>query len=116
MTTLPPSLYEYTLSPPSTDSSENILLGYRTPRSILMPPYLSQNPYFVALLDAVDYVFETNVDVPTEVLGDLRKMWVTNPTLENNQIANSELIPFEAWSQPEWEILVKQVNMLGMKL
>jgi hypothetical protein len=115
-TPLPPSLYEYTLSPPTTDSKENIRLGYRTPRSLLAPPYIYQNPYFVALLDAVDYVFETTVDIPTEVLGDLRKMWVTNPMLENNQIANSELIPFEAWSQPEWEILVKQVNMLGMKL
>jgi len=110
------TLYTYSLSPPGTDVQENIRLGYRTPRSILAPPYIYQNPYFVALLDAVDAVFETNVDIPTEVLGDLRKMWVTNPMLENNQIANSELIPFEAWSQPEWEILVKQVNMLGMKL
>jgi hypothetical protein len=61
-------------------------------------------------------VFESTVDIPTETIGNLRNMWVTNPALENDQIAKSELIPFEAWSQPEWEILVKQVNMLGLKL
>jgi len=74
------------------------------------------NPYFVTLMDAIDAVFEPLVDQKTEILGNLRNMWVTNPALENNQIANSEMIPFEGWSQPEREILVKQVNMLGMKL
>jgi hypothetical protein len=112
---VPPTQYQYTFSPPSTDVPENIRLGYRTPRSILLPPYMAINPYFVEFMDAVDAVFESQVDIPTEIIGDLRNMWVTNPALENNQIANSELIPFEAWSQPEWEILVKQVNMLGMK-
>jgi hypothetical protein len=109
------TVYEYTLSPPTTDPALNISLGYRTPRSILLPPYMALNPYFVELMDAVDAVFETNVDIPTEILGNLRNMWVTNPAMENNQIAEGEMIPFEAWSQPEWEILVKQVNMLGMK-
>ncbi len=109
--------YVYTNDTPSTDIQENKRLGFRTPRSILLPPYLTiNNQYFTAFTDSIDNVFDSMVDVPTEILGNLRNMWVTNPTLENNQIAESQLIPFEAWSQPEREILVKQVNFLGMKL
>lgn len=108
--------YTYTLSPPSTDAAENIRLGYRTPRSILLPPYLATNQYFVDFMNAVDSVFEPLVDQKTEIIGDLRNMWVTNPALENDQIADSTLIPFEAWSQPERSLLVQQVNALGMKL
>lgn len=108
--------YTYTLSPPSSDPAENKRLGYRTPRSILLPPYFASNPLFVDFMDAVDEVFEPLVDQKTEILGDLRNVWINNPTLENNQIANNEMIPFEAWSQPERELLVKQVNALGLKL
>jgi hypothetical protein len=59
-------------------------------------------------------------------------MWVTNPPLEQ-QIADQvsgtgtdpvtglpfmggHLIDFDQWSQPERDILAKQVNALGMKL
>jgi hypothetical protein len=108
--------YTYTLSPPSSDPAENKRLGYRTPRSILLPPYFATNPLFVDFMDAIDEVFEPLVDQKTEILGDLRNVWVTNPDLENNQIANSEMIPFEAWSQPERQLLVMQVNALGLKL
>lgn len=109
--------YIYTNDQPSTDIQENKRLGYRTPRSILLPPYLTiNNDYFIAFTDAIDNVFDAMVDVPTEIIGNLRNMWITNPTLENAQITESQLIPFEAWSQPEREILVKQVNFLGMKL
>jgi hypothetical protein len=108
--------YQYTLDVPSTNPVENKRLGYRTPRSILLPPYMAQNPYFVEFMDAIDDVFEASVDIPTEILGDLRNMWVSNPALETQYVEEAQLIPFEAWSQPERQILVKQVNMLGMKL
>lgn len=108
--------YIYTTDPPSSDPAENRRLGYRTPRSILLPPYMATNPLFVDFMDAIDEVFEPLVDQKTEILGDLRNMWVTNVDLENNQIAESQLIPFEAWSQPERDLLVKQVNALGLKL
>ena len=110
------TMYQYSLNTPSTNPVENKRLGYRTPRSILLPPYLASNPYFVEYMDAIDYVFESNVDIPTEILGDLRNMWVSNPALEENYIEQALMIPFEAWSQPERQLLVKQVNMLGMKL
>jgi hypothetical protein len=108
--------YVYTQDWPTTDVKEALRLGYRIPRDILLPPYLYVNDYFREFAEAIDNVFEPLVDIKTEILGDLRNMWVTNPTLESNQIAKSVLIPFEAWSQPERELLVKQVNMLGMKL
>ena len=110
------TVYQYTLSPPSTNPTENKRLGYRTPRSILLPPYLAVNPYFVEYMDAIDDVFESTVDIPTEILGDLRNMWVSNPTLEATYIDEALMIPFSAWSQPERQLLVQQVNMLGMKL
>jgi hypothetical protein len=108
--------YQYTVDVPSTNPVENKRLGYRTPRSILLPPYLAVNPYFVEYTDAIDAVFEQLVDIPTEVLGDLRNMWVSNPALEEAYIEQAQIIPFEAWSQPERQLLVKQVNLLGMKL
>lgn len=109
--------YTYTTDRPSTDPDENYRLGYRIPRSILLPPYLLGNTkYFSDFMDAVDAVFEPLVDQKIEIIGNLRNMWVTNPTLESTQINNSELIPFEEWSQPERQLLVQQVNALGMKL
>lgn len=109
--------YFYTVDWPINDVDEAIRLGYRIPREILLPPYLFVNEYFTDFMNAVDEVFETMVDIPTEVLGDLRNMWVTNPALEQSLYDNpNQLIPFSSWSQPERDILVKQVNMLGMKL
>jgi len=106
--------YTYTLNWPDGEIQENLRLGYRTPRSILLPPYLSINQYFTDFMDAVDEVFEPLVDQKTEILGDLRNMWVTNPSLESTEIANGQMIDFSRWSQPERAILAKQVNALGM--
>ncbi len=108
------TVYTYSLSWPSTDVAENLRLGYRTPRSILLPPYLAINQYFTDFMDAVDEVFEPLVDMKTEILGDLRNPWVTNPSLEQNEIANNQMIDFSRWSQPERQILASQVNSLGM--
>jgi hypothetical protein len=108
--------YVYSVDWPTTDVNEALRLGYRTPREILLPPYLFIDQYFRDYADAIDVVFEPLVDIKTEILGDLRNMWVTNPTMESTYVSNAQLIPFEAWSQPERDLLVKQVNMLGMKL
>lgn len=109
------SPYTLTIDLPSTDPIVNKRLGYRLPRSILLPPYLLMNPYFVEYTDSMDDVFGPLVDQKLDVLSSLRNMWVTNPTMEQS-ISNNEIQAFSAWSQPEREILVKQVNMLGMKL
>lgn len=108
--------YTYTTDLPLLQPSELKRLGYRTPRSILLPRYLAMNPYFIEFADSIDEVFETLVDRKTEILGDLRNMWVTNPPMEQDIVNAGQLIPFESWSQPERDLLVKQVNALGMKL
>lgn len=90
-------------------------LGYRVPRSVLLPPYLRLSPYFEELSDSVDEVFSDMVDNKIRVLQNIRNMWVTNPELEQKVLEGSAL-QFEDWSIPEREILVQQVNMLGMKL
>ena len=107
--------YVYTMDPPSSDPQYNKRMGFRTPRSIVLPPYLLTNQYFVDYVDSIDIVFGPEVDEKTDILGNLRNMWVTNPEQEAS-IQDMEMQDFEAWSRPEREILVKQVNMLGMKL
>lgn len=110
------TVYTYSVDWPTTDINEALRLGYRTPREILCPPYLFVDQYFRDFMDSIDEVFEPLVDMKTEILGDLRNMWVTNPAVESQYVSNAQLIPFAAWSQPERDLLVKQVNMLGMKL
>lgn len=111
------TLYTYTQDWPNEEVDVNLRLGYRIPREILLPPYLYSNEYFRDFMDAIDEVFEEMVDTKIEILGGLRNMWVTNPALESSLYDNPEqLIPFSSWSQPERDLLVKQVNMLGMKL
>lgn len=107
---------QYTVDVPSTDPAVNRRLGYRTPRSILLPPYLLFDQYWIDYTDALDGVLGPTVDAKIDILANIRNMWVTNPDLENNQIANAQLVAFDSWSQPEREVLVKQVNLLGMKL
>lgn len=106
----------YTLNMPSSDPSLNRRLGFKTPRSILLPPYLALNGYFVDYTNSMDAVFGPTIDEKIDIIANIRNMWVTNPDLENNVIAESQMVPFDGWSQPEREILVKQVNLLGMKL
>lgn len=93
----------------------NKRLGVKVPRSILLPPYLSLNSYFIEYTNAIDNVFGPLVDNKVRIIKNLRNMWVTNPQMEQ-KILDGEIVDLQDWSQPEREILVKQVNMLGMKL
>lgn len=97
------------------DYQLNQMLGQREPRSKLLPPYLAVNPYFKEFADALDRVWATKVDNKLEVLKYIRNMWVTNPTVEQ-KIVDQQLIDLEDWTRPERQLLVRQVNLLGMKL
>ncbi|QRE00333.1 hypothetical protein [Burkholderia phage BCSR5] len=122
MSDYPTPPYTYSNDPPTTSTKWNKRLGYRTPRSILMPPYISRNQYFIDYVDAADDLFGSQIDPKIDLLANIRNMWVTNPKLEEKIFAMGEdfikhsLIDFHEWSQPERNLLVKQVNMLGMKL
>lgn len=89
--------------------------GIKIPRSTLLPPYLSQNPYFVAYTDAIDAVMGPAVDDKISVIQNIRNMWVQNPQTEVF-VESEQLIPADEWSLPDRDLVVKQVNMLGMNL
>lgn len=94
---------------------EEYRLGKREPRSLLLPPYLQLDEYYKEFMEALDHVWKGNVDEKIEVIQHLRHMWVTNPGVEQ-KILDGEPIDIEDWSWPERQLLVKQVNLLGMKL
>ena len=90
-------------------------LGYRLPRKILLPPYLSFNSFFSEWLDATDELFDSRVEDKIEILKNLRNMWVENPEMER-KIQRGEMIYQDDWSVPEQNIVLKQLNMLGLQL
>lgn len=89
--------------------------GIKVPRSTLLPPYMSVNPYFVAYCDAMDSVYGETVDAELHTLSNIRNTWVQNPETEVFAEAG-ELMPTETWSVPNRDLIVKQVNALGLKL
>lgn len=89
-------------------------LGFRTPRSILLPPYFLNNAYYVEFMDAIDEVFWPLVDSKMQIIQNLRNMWSTDPNIEQ-KVLDGSLLAFSDWPQPERDLLVKQTNMLGMK-
>lgn len=90
-------------------------LGYRLPRKILLPPYLAFNPFFSEWMDATDELFDQRVEEKIEILKNLRNMWVSNPDMER-KIQAGEMIFQSDWSVPEQNIVLKQLNMLGLQL
>lgn len=89
--------------------------GIKIPRSTLLPPYLATNPYYQEYIESVDTIYGPSLDDKISVLSNIRNMWVQNPDMES-VIQAHELMQPELWSTPERAIVVKQVNMLGMKL
>lgn len=108
-------MFTYTQDPPTLTHKETIRKGYRLPRSILLPPYLMSNPFFIEWLDAMDELFDERVDAKIYVLQNLRNMWVSNPALET-KIEESQLLDLDDWSIPEQSIVLKQLNTLGLQL
>lgn len=104
------------MSSDNVDSAKtNKRLGIKVPRSTLLPPYLALNDYYVDYTNSIDVVFGKLVDEKIDIISNLRNMWVQNHTTEVTAQANM-IITSDQWSIPEREIVVKQVNMLGMKL
>lgn len=96
-------------------SRERKRLGIKVPRSTLLPPYLSQNAYYVDYCDAMDAVYGPTVDEQLDALANIRNVWVQNPQTEAH-VDVQELIPREDWTSFSRNLVVKQVNMLGLKL
>lgn len=83
-------------------------------RRKLLPTYLTGQAW-VDMCDAIDVVFAEAVDTPTDNLGKLRDLWLTNATTEG-KVELAQLIPEADLDIFERTILVKQLNMLGYAL
>lgn len=105
----------FTTDFPYIDFSQNIRLGYRLPIKVIVPSYMLVAPIFEDFFDAIDTVFDKRVYEKTNILGNLRNMWVINPETEQ-KILNGEMLDVEDWSLPEREIVGKQLNLLGLQL
>lgn len=107
--------FTYTLDPPFEDPVENKRAYYRLPRSILLPPYLENNPYFVEFCEAIDEVFDSPVEAATFALQNIRNVWATNKLTEE-RIAAGEMIDFTEWGGVDHATNVRQVNNLGLNI
>ena len=90
-------------------------LGYRYPRSILLPPYLLNNNFFSDYTDAIDEVLGSAVDEKTDILTNIRNMWPTDPDLEQ-KILDGQLLNPDDWPTSEQELVMRQLNFLGVQL
>lgn len=90
-------------------------LGIKTPRSTLLPPYMSTNPYYVAYCDAMDAVYGETADAGLDALAGIRNMWNQSPQTETH-VDTMQLIPREDWPKFSRDLVVKIVNQLGLKL
>lgn len=108
-------IYTYTVDLPHTDASKNRREYYRLPRSVLLPPYLLVNPYFVEYTDSIDEVFDATIEHKLEGLRNIRNMWATNKTTEA-KISDQAMVEFIDWGGTDRATVVKQVNLLGLRL
>ena len=109
------TVYTYTTQLPFDNAVLNKKAWYKLPRSILLPPYLAINSYFVDFANAVDTVFDYQIEAKLDALTQLREMWVTTKSSEE-KIALNQMVDFTDWGGPERAIIVQQVNLLGTKL
>lgn len=89
-------------------------LGYRLPRRTLLPPYM-HDKYFQDFGNIIDSTFSSLVDDKIETLRSIRKRWVTTPEAEA-LILDEQMMDSESWPSLERDLLVRQVNSLGMYL
>lgn len=99
---------------PYLDMDKNRRLGYRLRIRSILPEYMKGTDFFNAFYDTIDEVFDKRIYDKTHFLSSLRNMWLSNPTIEQ-KIDYGELLDLEDWSLPQNEIVVKQLNLLGLQ-
>ncbi len=85
-----------------------------TPRSILLPNYLLQEPWR-DLADAIDFVFKTRIDDPVQWLARLREKYLLNETVfraieEGRMVSESDLDSFDR------ETRIQSIGMIGLRI
>lgn len=81
-------------------------------RSVMLPPYLANNPAWSQLVEAIDEVLLREVDTPLDLMQKLRDNWILGdsaPAL----IDERQLLSPTEFNQVERETLIRQANLLG---
>jgi hypothetical protein len=81
----------------------------------LLPPYLAANPAWVQLVEAIDEVFEREIDLPTELLAKLRDNWILGAA-GAAKIGDVQMLDSTDWFRFERETLIRQANQIGFLL
>lgn len=108
-------IFTYTEDLPYEDPEENKRGFYKLPRSILLPPYLAHNPYFVEFCDAIDEVFDDPIESKIFALQNIRNVWATNKHTEE-LIKEERMLDFSDWGGVDHATGVQQVNNLGLRI
>lgn len=82
-------------------------------RSILLPPYLAGVPIWDDFVSAIDDVWGPNIDTPIANLQKLRQLYMPSSGTEA-KVQARQMLDTTDFDIFEKEILVKQVNLLGM--
>ena len=101
---------------PDVGIDRALRLGYKLPFKTIMPSYIKNTKFFSDLFDAIDEVFDKHVYNQIFLLKNIRNMWLSNPQLEQKIMDAKELISLEDWTLPSNEVVVKQLNTLGLQL
>jgi len=107
--------FTYTTNLPTQDPIKNARAFTKLPRSVLLAPYLAINPYFVDFTNAIDTVFDVNVEAKLLALKNIRNMWPTSLGTEQ-KIANNQMLSFSDWGGTDRGTVISQVNLLGLEL
>jgi len=108
-------MFNYTVDMPYLSPKQNTDNFYKLPRSVLLPPYLASNQYFVDFLNQIDFVFDPTIEQPLYALSKIRNMWVFNKE-SMAKVNNAQMIDFSEWGGPDQGTVANQVTMLGLDL
>jgi len=85
-------------------------------RTVLIPPYLENNPIWQDLITALDGYWATNIDQPISTLKSLRQLYLTNSGTLTKINAGQILDSVNDFDTLEPTVLAEQLNLLGFAL
>ena len=107
-------MFTYTEDMPYMSPAQNKANFYKLPRSLLLPPYLAHNPYFVDFTDQVDVVFDETIEKPAYALANVRNMWTASKGTQATINAN-QMIDITNWGGADRGTVANQVTTLGLQ-
>ncbi len=109
------TMFTYTMEMPYDEPEDNTKNFYRFPRSILLPPYIANNEYFIEFTNQIDKAFDSTIEQPTYALANIRNMWTCSKGTRAT-VNSSQMIDFTNWGGPDHGTVAAQVTTLGLQL